>query len=126
MNRDIVESHLKRLKPGTVIRVEEVERVVFLLNDLRGIRMSFAIKPGTQAGKAILVATPSNDKALTGSAGLDANGSRYAGTYRGIATFSWESPFGLGDSFSVSHLQSETGGLDFTLLGYTLPLVRMD
>lgn len=122
VNRDIVESHLKRLKPGTVIRVEEVERVVFLLNDLRGIRMSFAIKPGTQAGKAILVATPSNDKALTGSVGLDANGSRYAGTYRGIGTFSWESPFGLGDSFSVSHLQSETGGLDFTLLGYTLPV----
>lgn len=122
VNRDIVEAHLKRLKPGTVIRVEEVERVVFLLNDLRGIRMSFAIKPGTQAGKAILVATPSNDKALTGSVGLDANGSRYAGTYRGIGTFSWESPFGLGDSFSVSHLQSETGGLDFTLLGYTLPV----
>uniref|UniRef100_UPI0039B4F0FE hypothetical protein n=1 Tax=Vibrio vulnificus TaxID=672 RepID=UPI0039B4F0FE len=39
-----------------------------------------------------------------------------------IGTFSWESPFGLGDSFSVSHLQSETGGLDFTLLGYTLPV----
>lgn len=122
VNREIVESHLNRLKPGTVIRVEEVERVVFLLNDLRGIRMSFAIKPGTQAGKAILVATPINDKALTGSVGLDANGSRYAGTYRGIGTFSWESPFGLGDSFSVSHLQSETGGLDFTLLGYTLPV----
>lgn len=122
VNRDIVESHLNRLRPGTVIRVDEVERVVFLLNDLRGIRMSFAIKPGTQAGKAILVATPTNDKALTGSVGLDANGSRYAGTYRGIGTFSWESPFGMGDSFSVSHLQSETGGLDFTLLGYTLPV----
>lgn len=122
VSRDIVNSHLNRLKPGTVIRVDEIERVVFLLNDLRGIRMSFAIKPGTQAGKAILVATPINDKALTGSLGLDANGSRYAGSYRGIGTFSWESPFGLGDSFSVSHLQSETGGLDFTLLGYTLPV----
>jgi len=122
VDRDIVESHLSRLKPGNVIRVDEVERVVFLLNDLRGIRMSFAIKPGTQPGKAILVATPSNDKIFTGSVGLDSNGSRYAGTYRGIATVSWESPFGLGDSFSVSHLQSETGGLDFTLLGYTLPV----
>ncbi len=122
VDRDIVESHLNRLIPGTVIRVSEVERVVFLLNDLRGIRMSFAIKPGTQPGKAILVATPSNDKALTGSVGLDANGSRFAGTYRGIASMSWESPLGLGDSLSASHLQSETGGLDFTLLGYTLPV----
>jgi hemolysin activation/secretion protein len=122
VDRDIVESHLSRLKPGSVIRVDEVERVVFLLNDLRGIRMSFAIKPGTQPGKAILVATPSNDRALTGSVGLDANGSRFAGAYRGIATLSWESPLGVGDSLSVSHLQSETGGLDFTLLGYTLPV----
>lgn len=122
VDRSIVESHLSRLKPGTVIRVSEVERVVFLLNDLRGIRMSFAIKPGTQPGKAILVATPCNDKALTGSIGLDANGSRFAGTYRGVASMSWESPLGFGDALSASHLQSETGGLDFTLLGYTLPV----
>lgn len=122
VSRGIVQAHLNRLKPGSVIRVDEVERVVFLLNDLRGIRMSFAIKPGTKAGTAILVATPSNDRALTGSVGLDANGSRYAGIYRGIASMSWESPLGLGDSFSVSYLQSETGGLDFTLLGYTLPV----
>lgn len=122
VKREIVQSHLNRLKPGSVIRVDEVERVVFLLNDLRGIRMSFAIKPGTQAGTAVLVATPTNDKALAGSVGLDANGSRYAGTYRGIATLSWESPLGLGDSLSVSHLQSDAGGLDFTLLGYTLPV----
>ena len=122
VSKGIVQAHLNRLKPGAVIRVDEVERVVFLLNDLRGIRMSFAIKPGTQPGKAILVATPSNDRVLTGSVGLDANGSRYAGIYRGIASMSWESPLGLGDSLSVSHLQSETGGLDFTLLGYTLPV----
>jgi hemolysin activation/secretion protein len=122
VSRGIVQAHLNRLKPGSVIRVDEVERVVFLLNDLRGIRMSFAIKPGTQPGTAILVATPSNDRALTGSVGLDANGSRYAGIYRGIASMSWESPLGLGDSLSVSYLQSETGGLDFTLLGYTLPV----
>lgn len=122
VKREVVQAHLERLTPGTVIRVQEIERVVFLLNDLRGIRMSFAIKPGTQPGKAILVATPSNDKEFTGSVGLDANGSRFAGTYRGIANMSWESPLGFGDSLSVSHLQSHTGGLDFTLLGYTLPI----
>lgn len=122
VDRDIIQSHLDRLQPGAVIRVGEVERVVFLLNDLRGIRMSFAIKPGNEPGKAILVAMPANDKALSGSVGVDANGSRFAGTYRGIATFAWDSPFGLGDSFSVSHLRSDTGGLDFTLLGYTLPV----
>ncbi|HEX4880538.1 MAG TPA: ShlB/FhaC/HecB family hemolysin secretion/activation protein, partial [Limnobacter sp.] len=122
VDREVIQAHLAHLKVGEVIHVSDVERVVFLLNDLRGLTMSFAVKPGTKEGAAILVANPKSDARLTGSLGLDANGSRFAGLYRGIATLNWESPMGLGDSLSVSHLQSETGGLDFTLLGYTLPV----
>ncbi len=122
VDREIIESHLRALKPGAIIKVSDVERVVFLLNDLRGIRMTFAIKPGKVPGQAILVASPVNDRAVAGSLGVDANGSRFAGTYRGIASVSIESPFGFGDSVTFSHLKSETGGLDFTLLGYTAPV----
>ncbi|HEX4843715.1 MAG TPA: ShlB/FhaC/HecB family hemolysin secretion/activation protein [Limnobacter sp.] len=122
VDRDVIEAHLAHLKVGEVIHVSDVERVVFLLNDLRGMSMSFAVKPGKKEGAAILVASPKSDERLTGSVGVDANGSRFAGLYRGIATLNWESPLGLGDSLSLSHLQSETGGLDFTLLGYTLPV----
>ena len=122
VNRDIILSHLRALKPGSIIKVSDVERVVFLLNDLRGIRMTFAIKPGKAPGQAILVATPVNDRGVTGSMGVDANGSRFAGIHRGVASVSIESPFGHGDSISLSHLKSETGGLDFTLLGYTTPI----
>ncbi len=122
VNREVIEAHLRALKPGTIIKVSDVERVVFLLNDLRGIRMTFAIKPGKLPGQAILVASPVNDRAVVGSVGVDANGSRFAGTYRGIVSASIESPLGLGDSLSFSHLKSETGGLDFTLLGYTVPI----
>ncbi|HEX4855922.1 MAG TPA: ShlB/FhaC/HecB family hemolysin secretion/activation protein, partial [Limnobacter sp.] len=122
VDREVILDHLERLRPGTAIQVSDVERVVFLLNDLRGIRMSFAIKPGTLPGQAILVATPTNESPVTGSIALDGNGSRFAGTYRGVVTLAFESPFGLGDSFSFSHLQSNTSGMDFTLLGYTLPV----
>lgn len=122
VKRSVIENHLARLKPGTVIKVSDVERVVFLLNDLRGLKMTFAIKPGTQPGQAILVANPSSDKALSGQVALDNHGSRFAGEYRATASLSWDSPLGLGDGLSLSHLRSTTGGLDFTLLGYTLPL----
>ncbi len=122
VEREVIEAHLSRLQVGSVIHVSEVERVVFLLNDLRGMRMSFAVKPGTREGSAILVAKPSNDKRFAGSVSVDANGSRFAGLYRGTVNLSWDSPLGLGDSLSISHLQSETGGLDFTLLGYTAPV----
>ncbi|NJM31569.1 MAG: ShlB/FhaC/HecB family hemolysin secretion/activation protein [Limnobacter sp.] len=46
VDREVVEAHLAALKPGQVIRVSEVERVVFLLNDLRGMRATFTIQPG--------------------------------------------------------------------------------
>lgn len=122
VKRSVIESHLKALKPGQIIRVSEVERVVFLLNDLRGIHVRFAVKPGEQPGTAVLVATPSQGEALSGSVSLDANGSRYAGSNRATVSAYWESPLGLGDSLSFSHLRSDTGGLEFSLLGYTVPV----
>ncbi|HEX5485253.1 MAG TPA: ShlB/FhaC/HecB family hemolysin secretion/activation protein [Limnobacter sp.] len=122
VDREIVQAHLAALKPGSVIHVAEVERVVFLLNDLRGIHVNFAVRPGDTPGTAILVASPSSTRAVSGKVSIDANGSRFAGTYRGIATVNVDSPLGRGDSLALSQLHSDTGGLDFTLLGYTLPL----
>lgn len=122
VDREIVQAHLAALKPGSVIHVAEVERVVFLLNDLRGIHVNFAVKPGDTPGTAILVASPRSTKAVTGKVSIDANGSRFAGTYRGIATVNIDSPLGRGDSLALSQLHSDTGGLDFTLVGYTLPV----
>lgn len=122
VDREIVQAHLAALKPGSVIHVAEVERVVFLLNDLRGIHVNFAVKPGDTPGTAILVASPHSTKAVTGKVSIDANGSRFAGTYRGIATVNIDSPLGRGDSLALSQLHSDTGGLDFTLVGYTLPV----
>lgn len=122
VKREIVQAHLDQLKPGQVIRVDEVERVVFLLNDLRGIRVNFAVKPGSTPGTAVLVAAPVDDAAFSGSVSLDANGSRFSGSNRLGLNATWESPLGLGDALSVSHLRSHTGGLEFSLLGYTLPV----
>ncbi|HEY1059953.1 MAG TPA: ShlB/FhaC/HecB family hemolysin secretion/activation protein [Limnobacter sp.] len=122
VKRSVIEAHLNALKPGQIIRVSEVERVVFLLNDLRGVHVRFAVKPGDQPGTAVLVAMPSQGEVLSGSLALDANGSRYAGSNRATLSGYWESPLGLGDSLSFSHLQSDTGGLEFSLLGYTVPV----
>ncbi|MCQ8895457.1 hypothetical protein NQT62_03260 [Limnobacter humi] len=122
VKRSVIESHLSALKPGQIIRVSEIERVVFLLNDLRGIHVRFAVKPGDQPGSAVLVAMPSQGDVLSGSVSLDANGSRFAGSNRTTVSAYWESPLGLGDSLSLSHLRSDTGGLAFSLLGYTVPV----
>lgn len=122
VDKDVIEAHLSKLRPGSVLRVSEVERVVFLLNDLRGLQAKFQIKAGSKPGTATLVVTPYRGERFTGRVGADGNGSRFAGTYRVSASASIESPLGLGDALSFSHLRSTNGGVDFSLASYVLPV----
>ncbi len=122
VDRAVVESYLARLEPGSVLKVRDVERVVFLVNDLRGITARFEVRAGSQAGTASLVVTPSAEKVLTGKAEFDLNGSKPLGEYRLSGLVQVNSPFGRGDGFAANALTSTTGGLAFALLGYTTPV----
>ncbi|MDX1669070.1 MAG: POTRA domain-containing protein, partial [Limnobacter sp.] len=122
VDRDIIQAHLSALRPGTLIQVREVERVVFLLNDLRGVGVRFGIQPGLETGTATLVAEPFNTDTAVAEVTLDDQGSRFAGELRATATVSIHSPAGRGDSLTLTHLRSDTGGLEFSLLGYSTPI----
>lgn len=122
VERGVVEAHLARLTPGSILRVKDVERVVFLLNDLRGLTARFEIKQGRQPGTASLVVTPTPEKTFSGKAEFDGNGSRFSGLYRLSATVNISSPFKRGDGVVLSSQVTTTGGLRFLLAGYTLPL----
>jgi hemolysin activation/secretion protein len=122
VDREVVESYLARLEPGAVLKVRDVERVVFLLNDLRGMTARFEVRAGTSPGTATLVVSPAPEKALTGKAELDINGSKALGEYRLSGLVQMNSPFGRGDGFAANALASTTGGLTFALLGYTTPV----
>jgi hemolysin activation/secretion protein len=99
-----------------------VERVVFLVNDLRGITAQVEVQAGSKPGTATLVVTPRADATWTARADLDANGSRYLGRFKltGLATMN--SPFGRGDGLTGNVLASTTGGLFFGLVNYTTPV----
>jgi hemolysin activation/secretion protein len=122
VERDVVESYLARLEPGSVLKVRDVERVVFLLNDLRGMNARFEVRAGSSPGTATLVVSPAPEKAVTGKAEFDINGSKALGEYRLSGLVQVNSPFGLGDGFAANALASTTGGLAFALLGYTSPV----
>lgn len=122
VDREVILNHLSALQPGTLIRVAQVERVIFLLNDLRGIDVSFGIQPGLDSGTATLVARPTNSSRVAAEVTLDDQGSKFAGELRASASIYLNSPLGLGDALSFTHLRSDTGGLEFSLLGYTLPI----
>lgn len=122
VQRAVIEGYLRRLRSGEILTVREVERVVFLLNDLRGMTASFELQPGRTPGTASLRVRPRAEPRVNGRADLDANGSRFLGLYRLAGLVGWNSPLGRGDALTVNALHSDTGGLDFGLLGYSLPL----
>lgn len=122
VEREVVEAYLARLQPGSVLRVRDVERVVFLVNDLRGITARFEVRAGNTPGTAALVVTPRAESVWTGRVDADMNGSRYLGLYRLGGLAQKNSPFGRGDGFTATALVSTTGGMAFALLGYNTPL----
>lgn len=122
VQRALIEGYLARLKPGEILQVGDIERVVFLINDLRGITARFEVLQGTQPGFASLRVTGVAESRWTGKVDADVNGSRFLGFGRVGALLAGNSLLGRGDALTVNGLASTTGGLLFGLVGYTLPL----
>lgn len=122
VDRSVVESYLEKLVPGSILRVRDVERVVFLVNDLRGLTTRFEVRAGAAPGTAQLVVTPRAESLWSGKADVDSNGSRFLGTYRVGGLVQRNSPFGRGDGVTANVLASTTGGLAFALVGYNTPV----
>jgi len=122
VDRSVVEAYLARLKPGDILKVRDVERVVFLVNDLRGLTARFEVKAGRTPGTASLVVTAQPEARASARAEVDSFGSRYSGIWRASLYGNVASPFGRGDGLVVNALSSFTGGLQFLIGGYTLPV----
>ena len=122
VDREVVEAYLARLEPGSVLKVRDVERVVFLVNDLRGMTARFEVKAGSLPGTATLVVTPSPERRYAGKIDVDANGTKALGEFRIGGLVQMNSPLGRGDGITANVLASTTGGLGFALVGYNTPI----
>lgn len=122
VDKAVVESYLAQLEPGSILTVSQVERIVFLLNDLRGVVASFEIEPGRRPGTATLVVRPQRERRLAYKVDADLNGSRFIGLGRVGAQMTIASPFGRGDSASLSGLSSVNAGMKFLLGSYSSPI----
>ncbi|MBI5276008.1 MAG: ShlB/FhaC/HecB family hemolysin secretion/activation protein [Burkholderiales bacterium] len=120
VDRDVVERMLAALKPGDVLLVQDVERVVFLVNDLRGIAAEFEVKPGSAPGTASLVVTPRALDQNSYYAEFDNTNARELGRFRLTGAYTRNSPFGRGDSATLTAIAGQ--GLAFALANYTTPV----
>ena len=120
--RSQVQAHLDRLRTGEVLRTADLERVLFLLNDMHGVHATSTIRPGAEPGTADLIVDVKPDPTVGGQLQLDNMGSRFTGVGRVNGGLVFGSPFGVGDSLSLRGIFGQDSGINFGSLSYVRPL----
>ena len=123
--RHIVEGLLSPLAPGTVMHRDVVERALFLVSDLRALRVRSIVEPGPTPGTSILVVKVTPGRRIDGLIEFDNHSSRFTGDYRLGAGVNINSPFRRGDLLSARGLIGVPGGgadLDFGRISYLTPV----
>lgn len=116
------QAYLGRVKDGDVIKSEQIDRGLLLLQDTPGVSTSRAtLQPGASVGTSELLIEVNPAKPYSGNVVLDNYGSRYTGEYRVAGTFNVVSPLKIGDQLTANLLTSGDN-LSFARLAYQLPL----
>ena len=113
---------LSNLEPGSVIRLDAIERATLLLSDLPGVLPRALLRAGQQFGSSDLVVEAQPGAAWSAGLSADNFGSRYTGVTRTNANVQWNNPLGRGDTLGLNSLNSEGGGLKYVRLAYELPV----
>ena len=113
---------LSNLEPGSVIRLDAMERATLLLADMPGVLPRALLRAGQQFGSSDLVVEAQPGAAWSAGLSADNFGSRYTGVTRTNANVQWNNPLGRGDTLGLNSLNSEGGGLKYVRLAYELPV----
>ena len=113
---------LSNLEPGSVIRLDAMERATLLLADMPGVLPRALLRAGQQFGSSDLVVEAQPGAAWSAGLSADNFGSRYTGVTRTNANVQWNNPLERGDTLGLNSLNSEGGGLKYVRLAYELPV----
>jgi hemolysin activation/secretion protein len=124
-NERYSESFLSRqldlLAPGAILRFEDVENEVLLLNDLPGLLARSVLVPGEAYGTTDLH-FKLEEKPLALRASLDNHGREVVGQWRAGVDLSLNNPFRFGDALSLGYTHTEDNLLRQIRVGYGLPI----
>ncbi|WP_411883168.1 ShlB/FhaC/HecB family hemolysin secretion/activation protein [Polaromonas sp. YR568] len=116
------QAYLGQVKDGDVIKSEQIDRGLLLLQDTPGVSSSRAtLQPGASVGTSELLIEVNPAKPYSASVVADNYGSRYTGEYRLAGTFNVASPLKIGDQVTANLLTSGDN-LSFARLAYQLPI----
>jgi hemolysin activation/secretion protein len=114
---------LSHLEPGSVIRLDTMERATLLLSDLPGVVPRALLRTGQEVGSSDLVVDVQPGAPWSAAVSTDNFGSRYTGVGRTNANVQWNNPLGRGDTLGLNSLNSESGGLNYARLAYEVPVL---
>lgn len=114
--------YFSEIKDGDVIRSEQIDRSLLLVQDTPGVASSRAtLQPGASVGTSELLIEVNPANAYSGNVALDNYGSRYTGEHRLSGNFNLASPLKIGDQLSFTALTSGAN-LNFGRLAYQVPV----
>lgn len=116
-----VRAHLTaRQALGQIVRPDDLQRAISILNDLPGVGASSLLEPGAREGESRLVVSIEDKPLLSGMVQADNAGSRASGEHRVTLNGSLNSALGVGDQFQF--LLNKTSGQTFGRVGFSLPV----
>jgi hemolysin activation/secretion protein len=122
LSDDRARQYLAQVADGAVIRSEQIDRALLLLQDTPGVGGSRAtLQPGASVGTSDLLVELDQAPDQTGSVSLDNYGGRYTGPFRISGNLSLNSPFGIGDQVALSLLASNRN-LVYARIAYLWPV----
>jgi hemolysin activation/secretion protein len=118
-----VQGYLGLLQPGEAVTEQDIERPLLLIKDLPGVQVSSVLKPGAGVGDADLdVTVHDTGRTFTGDAYLDNAGNNATGLARLGADLYANGLLGLGESWLLSGLYTDGGGVELMRGGVTAPV----
>ncbi len=106
---------------GRVATVDELERVMLLLNDLPGLQARSTLQPGADFGTTEAVIQV-EEKAAGVTFGMNNFGRKESGVWRVDANAELNNPTGTGDQLGFRGIRSADGLTEFRRFSYNMPV----
>lgn len=121
VSQAVLQKQLGAVKSGRYIKMNELERVVYVLGDIAGVDAKATLMPGRRRGTSdlILDITPRGQR-LSGNFEMNNYGSRFTGSNQGGLNVIFNNPLQQGDVITLRGIKSESGLANGNIT-YSLP-----
>ena len=121
MTAETVKKYFKGEKDSIYIDTKDLQRKIFILNDLPGINAIGTYEQGKKEGESNFKVTVEDTPFFKGELAAANFGSKSTGSNQAIANVSFNNISGIGDLFSVNGIKSS--GSDYVQGSYAVPIL---